>query len=325
MGICAGLCMFCVTAAALELVAQKSDTFIFEALPEGEFSKSDFLAMAHIRGERAISYLPFTFRAFDMGIVPERHDIGTAKFEIFIKSIPLFPDTNANASKKGKEKKDTESEGEKEPEADLEDAALATAVYAAEKADSETDDTIRIELWGICDMETFFPNSKDFRISWDGDNDSPAPKFLDGDIDTHGMMKLGVIELKADEERKDGELVEFTSMELEDFVKFAFGLAPAKNVETPLKSLEHTAIVMRQISGPSGVIFYSADSIGEKTDKAQSGEEADPKTGLEPESPLPETDEALEGLDGEKERKDMRPKIIFELSEKLKKPEQSPE
>ena len=73
------------------------------------------------------------------------------------------------------------------------------------------------------------------------------------------------------------------------------------------------------------MIFYSADSIGEKADKAQSGEEADPKTGLEPENPLPETDEALEGLDGEKERKDMRPKIIFELSEKLKKPEQSPE
>ena len=47
---------------AVDLPANRSDTFIFEAAKSEEFSSSEVLAVSRFKSERAIAYLPFTAR-----------------------------------------------------------------------------------------------------------------------------------------------------------------------------------------------------------------------------------------------------------------------
>ena len=57
-------------ACAEEITAARGDTFIFEADPNRDFSKSDFIAVNNAKGERAIAYIPFEFDAPAVGLAP---------------------------------------------------------------------------------------------------------------------------------------------------------------------------------------------------------------------------------------------------------------
>lgn len=67
------LAFFGRAARAVDLPANVSDTFIFEAAQSEEFSSSKVLAVSRFKSERAIAYLPFTARGIDVGL-DERTD-----------------------------------------------------------------------------------------------------------------------------------------------------------------------------------------------------------------------------------------------------------
>ena len=291
-------------ANATEVVSSRSDTFIFEAVPNGEFSKSDFLAVSKVKKERAITYLPFEFDGAALGICPERDKIITATLTLFVKKIPLIPDSNAiNADKNRGDNRDDMA-----PPAPSEIVA-ETADYAAEKIESLSENIIRIEVFGIVDDETFEPNTKNYRVSWDGNTDSIAPKHntLDDKLDAAGIAKLGEIEIDlSKEEYDDGDRIEFKSEELTDFVSFCYGCTIAQNrrpkFQTSLTKIRYATIILRQESGPTGVFFYASDSFGEESDKAESGDEIKEKeeekkqvdingnvTAENPQTPSPQT------------------------------------
>ena len=274
------LSLFSVFAAdlpATEIIAKKSDTFVFEGMPSEEFSKSDFLATAYVKGERAIAYITFDIDAGAVGIDPETDTIMTATLTLFVKKVPLMPDSNAAAGKKEENKDENKEES---PLPDPAETAVKTAQYSVEKIESELDEIIRIEVFAVVDEETFEPNSKSFRVSWDGNTDAPAPKHntMDLKLDDAGMTKLGTIELDLSKyEYDDGDRIEFSTDELRDFLSFAYGITSAHYLSpkfrTPLQKLRHCTFILKQESGPSGVFFYSSDSFGEDADKEQSGDE----------------------------------------------------
>ena len=272
-------CVAFLQAEATEVVASRGDTFIFEAAPDREFSKSDFLAVSRTKGERALAYIPFEFDAPAVGISPERDKIITATLTLFIKKIPFVPDTNAI----DKGKSDDDSGGGQESP-DPAETAVRAADYLGEKAESADDNLIRIEVFGIVDDETFEPNTKNYRVSWDGKIDAVAPKHntLDDKLDPAGIAKLGEIELDLSKQTfDDGDRIEFISDELTDFISFCYGSTIARG-ETPkfhtqLQKIRYAAIILRQESGPSGVFFYAADSYGDESGKVESGDEVKAK------------------------------------------------
>ncbi len=253
-------------ACAEEITAARGDTFIFEADPNRDFSKSDFIAVNNAKGERAIAYIPFEFDAPAVGLAPSRDVVITATLSIFAKKLPLVPASNAQSA-----------ESLPPPPAGI------SAERAAEKAESSAENKLRIEVFGIVDEETFEPNSKNYRVSWDGKTDAPAPKHntVDDRLDTSGLAKLGEIEIDLEKENfDDGDRIEFTSDELVDFISFCYGSTTAHGktplFRTPLDKIRYASIVLKQDAGPSGVFFYAADSFGKKS--AESGDEAEGKS-----------------------------------------------
>lgn len=253
-------------ACAEEITAARGDTFIFEADPNRDFSKSDFIAVNNAKGERAIAYIPFEFDAPAVGLAPSRDVVIGATLSIFVKKLPLVPASNAQSA-----------EPLPPPPAGI------SAELAAEKAESSAENKLRIEVFGIVDEETFEPNSKNYRVSWDGKTDAPAPKHntVDDRLDTSGLAKLGEIEIDLEKENfDDGDRIEFTSDELVDFISFCYGSTTAHGktplFRTPLDKIRYASIVLKQDAGPSGVFFYAADSFGKKS--AESGDEAEGKS-----------------------------------------------
>lgn len=268
--LCATLPIFGALAAhqacAEEITAARGDTFIFEADPNRDFSKSDFLAVNNAKGERAIAYIPFEFDAPAVGLAPSRDVVISATLSIFIKKLPLVPASNARSA-----------EQLPPPPAGI------SAERAAEKAESSLENRLRIEVFGIVDEETFEPNTKNYRVSWDGKTDAPAPKHntFDDRLDTSGLAKLGEIEIDLEKENfDDGDRIEFTSDELVDFISFCYGSTTAHGktplFRTSLDKIRYASIVLKQDAGPSGVFFYAADSFGKKS--AESGDEAEGKS-----------------------------------------------
>ena len=273
------------TLWSIEIVAQKSDTFIFEGIPSGEFSKSDFLATAHVKGERAIAYLPFVFRAGDLGIQPENDEISDCKLTLFIKSLPSLPQSNARDSSAEVEKlskREIKIEEEKDTDEKLEEKIEQVKEYVEEKSDAESKTKVVIALYAICDQESFEPNARNFRVSWDGKHDGVAPKHntLDNKLDQSALYELGKIEFDIEsDEYEDGDRYEFVSPELNHFVRFVLGITTAHNEAPPfrtsLSKIENATIIIIQKSGPSGVFFFSADSMNDKVGKEQSGDEVE--------------------------------------------------
>lgn len=253
-------------ACAEEITAARGDTFIFEADPNRDFSKSDFLAVNNAKGERAIAYIPFEFDAPAVGLAPSRDVVITATLSIFVKKLPLVPASNSQSA-----------ESLPPPPAGI------SAELAAKKLESSSENRLRIEVFGIVDEETFEPNTKNYRVSWDGKTDAPAPKHntLDDRLDTSGLAKLGEIEIDLEKENfDDGDRIEFTSDELVDFISFCYGSTTAHGktplFRTSLDKIRYASIVLKQDAGPSGVFFYAADSFGKKS--AESGDEAEGKS-----------------------------------------------
>lgn len=253
-------------ACAEEITAARGDTFIFEADPNRDFSKSDFLAVNNAKGERAIAYIPFEFDAPAVGLAPSRDVVITATLSIFVKKLPLVPASNAQSA-----------ESLPPPPAGI------SAELAEKKLESSAENRLRIEVFGIVDEETFEPNTKNYRVSWDGKTDAPAPKHntLDDRLDTSGLAKLGEIEIDLEKENfDDGDRIEFTSDELVDFISFCYGSTTAHGktplFRTSLDKIRYASIVLKQDAGPSGVFFYAADSFGKKS--AESGDEAEGKS-----------------------------------------------
>lgn len=253
-------------ACAEEITAARGDTFIFEAAPNRDFSKSDFLAVNNAKGERAIAYIPFEFDAPAVGLAPSRDVVITATLSIFVKKLPLVPASNAQSA-----------ESLPPPPAGI------SAELAGKKLESSAENRLRIEVFGIVDEETFEPNTKNYRVSWDGKTDAPAPKHntLDDRLDTSGLAKLGEIEIDLEKENfDDGDRIEFTSDELVDFISFCYGSTTAHGktplFRTSLDKIRYASIVLKQDAGPSGVFFYAADSFGKKS--AESGDEAEGKS-----------------------------------------------
>ena len=223
-------------ACAEEITAARGDTFIFEADPNRDFSKSDFIAVNNAKGERAIAYIPFEFDAPAVGLAPSRDVVITATLSIFAKKLPLVPASNAQSA-----------ESLPPPPAGI------SAERAAEKAESSLENKLRIEVFGIVDEETFEPNSKNYRVSWDGKTDAPAPKHntVDDRLDTSGLAKLGEIEIDLEKENfDDGDRIEFTSDELVDFISFCYGSTTAHGktplFRTPLDKIRYASIVLKQ-------------------------------------------------------------------------------
>lgn len=253
-------------ACAEEITAARGDTFIFEAAPNKDFSKSDFLAVNNAKGERAIAYIPFEFDAPAVGLAPSRDVVISATLSIFVKKLPLVPASNAQSA-----------ESLPPPPAGV------SAEPAEKKLESSAENKLRIEVFGIVDEETFEPNTKNYRVSWDGKTDAPAPKHntFDDRLDTSGLAKLGEIEIDLEKENfDDGDRIEFTSDELVDFVSFCYGSTTAHGktplFRTSLDKIRYASIVLKQDAGPSGVFFYAADSFGKKS--AESGDEAESKS-----------------------------------------------
>lgn len=77
-------------AGATDLIANRSDTFIFEAAKSEEFSDSEILAVSRFKSERAIAYLPFTARGIDVGLDEKTDKIITVSLSLHVKDLPLF-------------------------------------------------------------------------------------------------------------------------------------------------------------------------------------------------------------------------------------------
>lgn len=275
-------------ARAVDLPANRSDTFIFEAAKSEEFSSSEVLAVSRFKSERAIAYLPFTARGIDVGLDERTDKIISASLWLYIKDLPLFSAENVEEAPNGKEKSlPRRKEAAKPPETPLADSAASSAIECSpniepeageEKAPDEKN-MIRISVLGIVDDPAFEPNSKAFRVSWDGKNDAPAPKHdpIDGRIDMAGVFKLGTIELDIGRnEYEDGDKIEFESRELTDFLNFAYGVNSAQKLHSDIHShldkIENFAIILKQESGERGAIFHSADSYGNAEDSTEGGD-----------------------------------------------------
>lgn len=225
------LAFFGRAARAVDLPANVSDTFIFEAAQSEEFSSSEVLAVSRFKSERAIAYLPFTARGIDVGLDERTDKIISASLSLYIKDLPLFSAEKEEEARKG------------EPE------EKAAPPEKAEKPPDEKN-VIRISVLGIVDDPAFEPNSKAFRVSWDGKNDAPAPKHdpVDGRIDMAGVFKLGTIELDIGRNKyEDGDKIEFESRELTDFMNFAYGVNSAQklhsDIHSHLEKIENFAII----------------------------------------------------------------------------------
>lgn len=306
-------------ARAVDLFANRSDTFIFEAAKSEEFSSSEVLAVSRFKSERAIAYLPFTARGIDAGLDERTDKIMSASLSLYIRDLPLFSADEGAESGKGQNSPES---AENPPETRPAAAGAKTASELAAGAEGEGDaensggekNIIRISVLGIADTPAFEPNSRAFRVSWDGKNDAPAPKHdpVDGRIDMAGVFKLGTIELDIGRnDYGDGDKIEFESRELTDFMNFAYGINSAQKLHSDIRShlgkIENFAIILKQESGERGVIFHSADSGGEpagpeegedgeeKADGAENEKQANPGAGRNPE-------EAKDGgkTDGEK-------------------------
>ncbi len=270
--------LFFSNASGVEVIATKADTFISQAFPDGEFSKSEFLAISCDRNEKTITYIPFEFNAQHVGILPERDIINSAVLTLFVKSLPSMPKSNAIASA---------GTTDISPNADPrkpEDTTKKSSENLEDKINALEENIIRIEIFGIIDEETFEPNSKHYRVSWNGKNDSTAPKHnnIDENLDQTGLIKIGTIEIDiSKDEYEDGDRIEFQSDELIEYLSFCYGISAtrekAHNFRSPLSKIQNATIVLRQEIGPSALFFYSSDSLGEDSDKAESGEEADEK------------------------------------------------
>lgn len=293
-------------ADATDLIANRSDTFIFEAAKSEEFSDSEILAVSRFKSERAIAYLPFTARGIDVGLDEKTDKIITVSLSLYVKDLPLFTAAQIEEKKIEARKKDRLRHTEK-PEnppapsgeareggesgtlsgaisapSPLAAAAIAEAAAMAEEGGTEHDEKkiIRISIFGIVDDPAFEPNSKAFRVSWDGKNDAPAPKHdpVDGRIDSVGVFKIGTLELDLGRNTyDDGDKIEFESRELTEFMNFVYGINSAQGLHSDIRShlgkIENFAIILKQESGERGVIFYSADSYGEDYDKPEDGDE----------------------------------------------------
>ena len=281
-------------ADATDLIANRSDTFIFEAAKSEEFSDSEILAVSRFKSERAIAYLPFTARGIDVGLDEKTDKIITVSLSLYVKDLPLFTAAQIEEKKIEARKKDRLRHTEK-PEnppassgetreggesgtlsgaisdpSPLAAAAIAEAAAMAEKGGTEHDEKkiIRISIFGIVDDPAFEPNSKAFRVSWDGKNDAPAPKHdpVDGRIDSVGVFKIGTLELDLGRNTyDDGDKIEFESRELTEFMNFVYGINSAQGLHSDIRShlgkIENFAIILKQESGERGVIFYSAVSL----------------------------------------------------------------
>lgn len=239
------LLLFTLRVNAVEIVAQKTDTFITEVSPNSDFSEKDFIGVTNKKGEISIAYLSFVSDAADIGFVPERDNIILATLSLRIKKI-LNPQPITEKEKK-----------ESPPQEEL----------------------LVFELYAVTDDDCLEPNTPKGKISWDGKNTSPAPKHngKDDTLEDVGIYKLGTLELELAKLEED-DLVEFTSQELNSYLNFAYGAAHATGKDskfrTHLTRLERPLIIIKQVSGKSGIFFYSANSLGERTDKAQSGDKA---------------------------------------------------
>lgn len=266
--------VFALNLQAIEVIASKGDTFISQAMPSGEFSKSDFLAVSKDSNEKTLIYIPFEFDAQHIGIQPTRDRINDVVLTLFVKSFPSIPKSNAIASNGTPDTStslttDSPEKSAKKLEENLND-----------KINSLEDTIVRIEVFAVIDDETLEPNSKNYRISWDGKNDSPAPKHntVDDKLEEGGITKLGTIEIDiSKDDYDDGDRVEFKSDELTDFLAFCYGITYERG-ENPkfrssLEKIRNATFILRQESGPSAIFFYSSDSLGEYSDKEQSGDE----------------------------------------------------
>ena len=270
--------IFCVYTTATnlfatEIMAGKADTFISQAMPKGEFSKSEFLAISRDANEKTITYIPFEFDAQHIGIQPTRDRINDATLTLFVKSFPSMPKSNAIGSDGTPNVSTTLTEDSPDV------SAKKIQENVQDKIDSAEDTVIRIEVYGIIDDETLTADSKHFRFSWDGKHDAPAPKHntMDDQLEKGGITKLGTIEIDiSKDDYDDGDRVEFKSEELTDYLNFCYGITIARE-ETPkfnssLEYIRNATLILRQESGPSAILFYSADSLGEESDKQESGE-----------------------------------------------------
>lgn len=141
---------------------------------------------------------------------------------------------------------------------------------AEERAIEEMKNVVRIEVIGIVDFEHFQELSERFKYSWNGKHNAIAPKhdIFTGKIDEIGVYKLGEIEMDiVNDEYSDAQRIEFSSPELKEFLSFALGIAHERKqqlkFQTHLGKLNRSTIILRQISGPSGIFFYSSDSLPE--------------------------------------------------------------
>lgn len=279
------LAFFGRAARAVDLPANVSDTFIFEAAQSEEFSSSEVFAVSRFKSERAIAYLPFTARGIDVGLDERTDKIISASLSLYIKDLPLFSAEKEEEARKGEpeEKAAPPEKAEKPPASPLAGSEESSATSSSgaepeaeeEKAPDEKN-VIRISVLGIVDDPAFEPNSKAFRVSWDGKNDAPAPKHdpVDGRIDMAGVFKLGTIELDIGRNKyEDGDKIEFESRELTDFMNFAYGVNSAQklhsDIHSHLEKIENFAIILKQESGERGVIFHSADSYGDAGDSPE--------------------------------------------------------
>lgn len=293
-------------AGATDLIANRSDTFIFEAAKSEEFSDSEILAVSRFKSERAIAYLPFTARGIDVGLDEKTDKIITVSLSLHVKDLPLFTaaqieEKKIEARKRSRHTNAEKSENPPAPPGEareggengtlkdsipdpspIAEAAIVEASEMAEENNIEHDEKkiIRISILGIVDDPAFEPNSKAFRVSWDGKNDAPAPKHdpVDGRIDSVGVFKIGTLELDLGRNKyEDGDKIEFESRELTEFMNFVYGINSAQGLHSDIRShldkIENFAIILKQESGERGVIFYSANSYGEDYDKPEDGDE----------------------------------------------------
>ena len=232
---CTIFCAYTTTTNlfATEIMAGKADTFISQAMPSGEFSKSEFLAISKDANEKTLIYLPFEFDAQHIGIQPTRDRINDAVLTLFVKSFPSMPKSNAIGSDGTSDTsttltKDSPEESAKKIQENLQD-----------KSDSAEDTIIRIEVYGIIDEETLEANSKHYRFSWDGKHDAPAPKHNtnDDNLEKGGIQKLGTIEIDiSKDDYDDGDRVEFKSDELTDYLNFCYGITVARGESPKFRS-----------------------------------------------------------------------------------------
>ncbi len=221
--------LFSSQARGTEIIGESADTFIFETMPDRDFSSMPFLGVSSIDGHGALAYLSFKIEPLEYGLLADKGGkIIDARLELTAYALP----------------------------------ELSPALSDEEKAENTK---IKMNVYAVIDEECFDPAEAKTPVSWDGEHKFPAPKHDCATLkmDASGIVFLGEIHVDLlDENFLESRKIIFAEDSLREFLNFACGVKEPDrklSIVTGRESIKYAAIILKQISGAEGLLICSAD------------------------------------------------------------------